>query len=87
MKTKLIPMGDDRGIRIPAALIEACGFEDVVDMHVEGNTLVLKAARHPREGWSKAFADAAPREGDRLLLAASPSNTFDDEEWTWESET
>lgn len=84
MKVKRFPIGNSRGIRIPAAIIEACGVGEAIDMRIEGDTLVPYAVRHPREGWSEAFAAASPSREDPLLIPDAPSNAFDDEEWTWE---
>jgi len=50
MKAKLIPIGNSKGVRIPASVIKACGLSDELEMHVENGVILLAPARHVREG-------------------------------------
>ena len=81
MKTKLIAIGNSKGIRLPKAVIEQYGLKDDVelDMHKEG--LMLRAARTARQGWDAAFAQMR-RHGDDLP-ADQTENEFDRKEWRW----
>jgi antitoxin MazE len=81
MKVPLVPVGNSRGIRIPKAVIEQCGFGDTVELNVERNRVILTPGARPREGWEEAFRAAGPSDSDELLLAGS--NRFDEEEWEW----
>jgi antitoxin MazE len=83
MKLVLVRIGNSRGIRIPKALIEQCGFGDTVDVLVEENRLVLIPERATREGWKETFAAAGAYTDDAALCDAIPANEFDDEEWSW----
>ena len=82
MKVELVRIGNSRGIRIPKAIIEQCGFGDTVELHVEDHCVVIAADRAPRHGWEEAFAAAGPGDADELLLEAV-RNQFDEEEWRW----
>jgi antitoxin MazE len=83
MKARLIKIGNSRGVRLPASVIEACGFDGEIEMQVEGDALVLRKLPDPRAGWEQAFEKALAEEGaDSLLLDESP-NAADDDEWTW----
>ena len=82
MKVELVRVGNSRGIRIPKPIIEQCGFEDVVELHIESDRLVIAAARQRREGWEEAFRAAGSCAHDDVLLD-TPSNEFDREEWRW----
>jgi antitoxin MazE len=83
MKVKLVRIGNSRGIRIPKAVLEQCGFQEAADLRVEKDRLVITREHHPRQGWEEAFIAAGPSSNDELLLEALPSNAFDREDWRW----
>ncbi|MEO5800217.1 MAG: AbrB/MazE/SpoVT family DNA-binding domain-containing protein [Gemmatimonadales bacterium] len=81
MKTKLVRIGNSRGVRLPKVLIEQAGLEDDVELEVHGNTVVIRPLASTRAGWAAAaVALAATEEG--LLDAVLPT-TFEQDEWTW----
>ncbi len=82
IRTKVVKIGNSRGIRIPRTVLEQAGLTDEVEMIVEGNKLIIQASRHPREGWEERFADMA-KQGDDALLDQISSTQWDEEEWTW----
>lgn len=84
MQATLTRIGNSRGIRLPRAVIEQCGFSDRVDLRVVGSELIVAQPRRAREGWKEA-ALKARREfaSDRLLLDGIPESEFTDGEWTW----
>ncbi len=82
MKVRLARIGNSRGIRIPKALIEQCGFGDMVELRAEPGRLVIAPERRPRQGWEEAFRAAGDSAADEILLEAPP-NEFDHEEWRW----
>jgi antitoxin MazE len=78
MKTKLIKIGNSRGIRLPKALIEQVGLsENNVELLVEDDQIILRSRRrkkkHPRAGWDEAFKKALAEHGNEL--------TAEDREW------
>jgi antitoxin MazE len=85
MQTKLIAIGNSRGIRIPKAAIDHYGFGDEpleLDMAPEG--LLLRPSRNARRGWDKAFARMRKRGDDRMLqITSADLNQWDRKEWTW----
>jgi antitoxin MazE len=82
VKTRLVRIGNSRGIRIPKALIEQSGLQDEVEIALKGNSLVIRAASHPREGWAEALEEMA-RRGDDALLDGELVDEFDQTEWEW----
>jgi antitoxin MazE len=80
--SKVIKIGNSRGIRIPRAILEQAGLSDEVDMKVEGNQLIIQASHHPRRGWEERFTVMAVQGDDRLLDEVSPT-LWDEEEWAW----
>ena len=84
MQTDLIRIGNSRGVRIPKAIIDQCGFGERIDMRVEDSRVILTRNRNPREGWKEALAAAKEsRASGELLLEGIPEQEFDRDEWTW----
>lgn len=83
MKTKLISIGNSKGIRIPAPLIREAGLDDEIDLEVEKDGLKIRPAKRLRQGWEATFSAENPEEADNLLIDIEAANDFDDEEWTW----
>jgi len=82
MKTKIIRIGNSRGIRIPKPLLEEAGLEEEVTLRVVDGALVIAAEREPRDGWEAAAVLAHERRDDDLLDDVVPT-TFDSREWEW----
>ena len=82
MTTRLIEIGNSRGIRIPKSLIEQFGLEGEVLLEVEQAALVIKPARSVRFDWAKSFHTMAEA-GDDKLLDDYKASLWDKEEWEW----
>ena len=82
MRTKLVPIGNSKGLRLPKALIEQCGLGDEIELEPRADCLVLRPVRAPRAGWDAAFARMRAHGDDALLLEGAASQ-FDEKEWTW----
>lgn len=82
MKTRLIQIGNSRGVRLPKPMIEEAGLNDEVELRLKEGAIVVMPVRSPRSGWSEAAQLLRERSGDRLLDAPVPTH-FDDEEWEW----
>jgi antitoxin MazE len=82
MKTRLVRIGNSRGVRIPKPLIEEAGLGDEVELRVREGTLVIAPLREVREGWAAAARNAALRADDGLSVEPSATR-FDEEEWDW----
>lgn len=83
METRLIRIGNSRGIRIPKALIEAAGLEVPLRMRIVDSGLLVERADAPRDGWAEAAQALRSRDEDGLLDDPVPT-VFDDSEWKWE---
>ena len=81
MKVDIIPIGNSKGIRIPKALLEHCGFAQSVEIKIEDNKIVLSRIVPLRNGWEDAFKAMAANQDDVLL--DTPTTAFDDSEWQW----
>ncbi len=80
MRTRLIRIGNSRGIRIPKALVEAAGLDVPLRMRVVEGGLLLERAEDPRAGWSEAAMAMKDRDEGGLLDDPVPT-VFDESEW------
>ena len=82
IKTKIIRVGNSRGIRLPKAILEEAMLQDEVELKAEPGRLIVVSARRPRQGWAEAARAMHENGEDRLLDAPTPTH-FDQEEWKW----
>ncbi|MBW3541387.1 MAG: AbrB/MazE/SpoVT family DNA-binding domain-containing protein [Planctomycetes bacterium] len=84
MKTRIVPIGNSHGIRIPKPLLEQTGLAGEVEISVEDDALVIRAARKSRAGWTMALQKMARHGDDALLDDPPPSlSDWDESEWEW----
>jgi antitoxin MazE len=81
-KTRIVRIGNSRGIRVPKVLLDQAQLPEEVELHAEPGRLVVRAARRPRAGWAEA-AKAMQARGDDRLMDEPTSTRFDQEEWEW----
>jgi antitoxin MazE len=85
MKTKVINIGNSKGIRIPKAILQQARLENEVILEVSTNGLLIKPEKQKhkaREGWEQQFKQAV-KESKSENLWGNTSNDFDKEDWTW----
>ena len=81
MKTRLVPIGNSRGVRLPKPLIEQAGLGDDVELQVRQGAIVITPAAPTREGWAAAAKLMHQRQEDRPLDSAPTE--FETAEWEW----
>ena len=81
-KTRIVRIGNSRGIRVPKVLLDQAQLPDEVELHAEPGRLVVQGARRPRMGWADA-ARAMSEHGHDALLDEPTATRFDREEWEW----
>ena len=82
MKTRLVRIGNSRGVRLPKTIIAQAGLTDEVELGVREGAVVIARATSARSGWSDAARKMRLRDEDRLLDAPTPTR-FDEKEWQW----
>jgi len=82
VKSKIVRIGNSKGVRLPKPLLEQVGLVDEVDLEVRDGELVISPSGPVRAGWREAAALLAQRQEDELLDAPTPTR-FDAEEWEW----
>jgi antitoxin MazE len=81
-RTRIVRIGNSRGIRVPKILLEQAQLPDDVELHAEPGRLVVQGARRPRTGWAEAARAMSEARHDGLLDEPLPTH-FDREEWEW----
>lgn len=82
MKTKLVSIGNSKGIRIPMAILKQFNIENEVDLEVKKETIVIKPIKtKPREGWENAFRLMHERKDDVLLIDETIDSAIENWEW------
>ena len=81
-KTRIVRIGNSRGIRVPKVLLDQADLPDEVEIRAEHGRLIVRAARGPRAGWAEAAKTMRARNED-VLLDPSNSTRFDEKDWKW----
>jgi antitoxin MazE len=85
MKTKIIKIGNSRGIRIPKSFIDESGLKNEVELEINEGKIIIKPISKAREVWASAFQKMA-KVGDDFLLDSDilhKQTNWDEEEWEW----
>jgi antitoxin MazE len=84
MKSKLIAIGNSRGIRIPKLLLDQTGLTGEVELVARDGVLLVRNAAGPRANWAEAFR-AMKANGDDRLVDEPPvsSSRWDEASWEW----
>jgi antitoxin MazE len=80
--TRIVRIGNSRGIRIPKLLLDQARLPDEVELRAEPGRLIVRGRRRPRAGWAEAARAMHERRHDELLDAPTMTR-FDRDEWTW----
>jgi antitoxin MazE len=82
MKTKLIQIGNSRGVRLPKPLIKEAGLDIEVDIRARKGEIVISPVGKTRSGWEAAAKRIHDLKADTLLDKETPT-TFDKNDWQW----
>jgi len=82
MRTRIVRIGNSRGVRIPKPLLEEAGLGDEVELRVVASGIIIESAGTARAGWAEGAARLREREGGVMLDEPAPPD-FDESEWTW----
>ena len=85
MITKIVKIGNSRGIRIPKSIIEQSGIKNEVELQIKDDKIVIKSVSEVRNNWDSAFQNMSKNNDDQLLEneILFNQNSWDNEEWTW----
>ena len=85
MITRVVKIGNSRGIRIPKSLINESGLTEVVELELGNGQIIIKSIARIRENWDTAFKQMAINKDDVLMEPKTQYNAsnWDKEEWEW----
>ena len=75
MQTKIIQIGNSKGIRLGKTILDKYNFGDMVNIRLEENFLIIEPVATPRSGWEASFKEMNKNGDDELLM----DDIFDDE--------
>ncbi|MEK7432469.1 MAG: AbrB/MazE/SpoVT family DNA-binding domain-containing protein [Cyanobacteriota bacterium] len=82
MLTKVIKIGNSKGIRIPSNILKQCSIEEDIELDVKNNQIILKSIKKSRDGWDSAMKKMSKLKEDTLFIDDNIDNEMDD--WEWE---
>lgn len=82
MKSRIVQIGNSRGIRLPKVLLAEAQLADEVEIEAEPGRIVIRRGNRPRSGWAAAARRMRERDQDQLLDPTTPTQ-FDEKEWKW----
>lgn len=82
IQTLIVKIDNSEGIRISKSLLEQIGISGAVEIEIQGDQIVLRAALKPRTGWEEAFAKMADQHDD-VLLDDVTTTEWEELEWQW----
>lgn len=80
MKTKIIRIGNSKGLRLSKTILEKYDISDSVELILKNDCIELRPVKNPREGWGEEFKRMHEEGDDELLI----DDIFEDEhieEW------
>jgi len=84
VKTRIVKMGNSKGVRIPKPMLDQLGLGEEVELLVRENQLVIRASKGTRAGWEEQFKRMAEQGDDRLLdEEAARLTRWDRDQWQW----
>jgi len=81
-KTRIVQIGNSRGIRVPKALLDHAQLPEEVELQADFGRLIVRAAQGPRAGWAAAAKAMRARNEDQLLDSSTPTK-FERKDWRW----
>lgn len=80
MQSHIIPIGNSKGIRLPATLLRQCNITDEVELLAGKDEIIIRPIqKSPRADWAEAFSLMHERGDDVLLI----DDGLELEEWEW----
>jgi antitoxin MazE len=86
MRTKVINIGNSKGIRIPKVLLEQAELTEEVIIEINAEGILIKPGKKKkvaREGWEQRMKEAVKKNKSKENLWGDVRNDFDKNEWTW----
>ena len=84
MKSKVIKVGNSKGILLPKHIIKVYEIQDEVQIELREDCIVLTPLKDPKSNWESLYQNEIKSKSDQDNNDwQNFSNKFDEEEWTW----
>jgi antitoxin MazE len=84
IRSKIVRIGNSQGVRIPHFLLQQLHLANEVEMTIQDDQLVIRAARKPRQDWEARFSRVLSEQEDSSGEGNFPQlSDWDGTEWTW----
>ena len=84
MRSRIVRIGNSKGIRIPKPFLDQAGIGEAVELEVESNRIIVRPVSDSREGWEDSFKAMAETGDDNPLIDdENLDRSWDEEEWQW----
>ncbi len=83
IRTRIVRIGNSKGIRIPKLLLDQTDFGNEVELELQENCIVIRSSKSSRHGWEGQFEMMAEKGDDRLLDEEVQLSSWDEEDWEW----
>jgi antitoxin MazE len=84
IRSKIVRIGNSQGVRIPHFLLQQLHLANEVEMTIQDDQLVIRAARKPRQDWEARFSRVLSEQEDSSGEEDFPQlSDWDGTEWTW----
>jgi antitoxin MazE len=68
LKSRIIKIGNSKGVRIPKAWLAELGVEEEVELAIQAKQIIIRSiTSRPRHNWAQQFRAMAARGDDKLL--------------------
>lgn len=64
----LIKIGSSKYLRLSKSLLERYQIKDKLELILEEDQIIIRAAQNSREGWAEAFKEMTENDDDTLLI-------------------
>lgn len=68
MQTKIIQIGNSKGLRLSKTILEKYDIGEMVNMRMEENFIIIEPILKPRANWAKSFKEMHKNGHDELLI-------------------
>lgn len=83
IRTRIIKIGNSRGVRIPKLLLEQASLGEEVEIELQEDQIVIRSLNPARFMWEEQFKAMAERGDDKLLYDELIPTAWDEEKWEW----
>ena len=82
-KTRIVRIGNSRGVRIPKVWLDQLDLGEEVELSVHADRLVIRPLHCARQGWEERIRVSLEKEGEEPPLEEWPPTAWDSSEWEW----